>query len=952
MLASKFDSKQTEHDARQYWPEQNFAPSGQGTPYCIMLPPPNVTGTLHMGHGFQHTLMDALIRYHRMLGDDTLWQPGTDHAGIATQMVVEKQLARDGLDRKTMGREAFEQRVWAWKETSGNTIVNQMKKLGTTCDWSRLRFTMDEGLSKAVTTAFVKLYEDGLIYRGTRLVNWDPVLQTALSDLEVLSEEEQGSMWHLKYPLASGWSGDATPSPSVPIPAGERDDNSLPPLGGRVGDEGATVPLCLIVATTRPETMLGDVAVAVNPEDERYKHLIGQKILLPLVNREIPIIADEYVDPAFGTGCVKMTPAHDFNDFEVCKRHEIAGINIFTKEAKLNDVVPEAYRGLTREVARKRIVQDLTELGLVEKIEPHKLQVPRSERSGAIVEPYLTEQWYVRMESLAKPALDVVEKNEIEFIPETWRNTYRQWLTNIQDWCISRQLWWGHRVPAWYDEAGNIYVAHTEQEAIEKAGGKKLHQDDDVLDTWFSSALWPFSTLGWPEKTPEFEKFYPTNVLVTGFDIIFFWVARMIMFGLYFTGKIPFKQVLFTGLIRDQDGQKMSKSKGNVLDPIDLIEGISLDDLLQKRTFGLMMESQAKTVEKATRKQFPEGIPAFGEDALRFTYCALATHGRDVRFDLERVEGARNFCNKLWNATRFIQMQLEKCDVTQLPQGFPTLDSLELPEQWIVSKLNNVIEVAHKYFTEFRFDLLAQTLYEFAWYEFCDWYIEFAKIRLNEKVDQAILQVLVNTLETILRLLHPIIPFITEDLWQHAIKPVLNLQGKTLMLEAYPRTCGEGSQIIPTAVAIIDQVKDIILGIRQVRNFYKIEPKKALPLVYVQDPLSATAEVFKHADLLMLIQQLAKVDELKLAANDQTFDETFGASTAIGSLRAFVSLQGLVDFEAEEKAKKEKALKEKTKLEAEKANLETRLQNADKVPEAVAQKWRERLKEIEASLGL
>ncbi len=900
MLDKQFNLVQTRINATQYWSDKDFAPHGNGAPFCIMLPPPNVTGTLHMGHGFQHTLMDALIRYHRMLGDKTLWQPGTDHAGIATQIVVERQLTKAGLERKSIGRENFEQRVWQWKEQSGNTIIQQMKKLGTTCDWSRLRFTMDEGLSKAVATAFVKLYDEGLIYRGTRLVNWDPVLQTALSDLEVLSEEEKGSLWHIRYPIV-----DVTFSLKY-----------------------------LTVATTRPETLLGDVAIAVNPEDERYQHLIGKKVHLPLTSREIAIIVDEYVDPAFGTGCVKITPAHDFNDFEVGKRHQLPSINIFTKDAKLNDQVPEAYRDLTREAARKKIVEDLAAQGLIEKIEPHTLQVPRSEKSGAVVEPYLTEQWYVQMEPLAKPALEAVEAGKIQFVPENWINTYRQWLTNIQDWCISRQLWWGHRIPAWYDEEGKVYVAHDEKEAQAKAGTKKLHQDEDVLDTWFSSALWPFSTLGWPGETEALKDFYPTNVLVTGFDIIFFWVARMIMFGLYFTKQIPFKQVLFTGLIRDHDGQKMSKSKGNVLDPIDLIDGISLEDLIKKRTSGLMLESQAKTIESATRRQFPQGISAFGEDALRFTYCALATHGRDVRFDLARIEGYRNFCNKIWNATRFIQMQLENAGLTHLPQGFPSFSTCEPFEQYILKKLNETIMQTKKHYEAYRFDLLAQTLYEFVWYEFCDWYIEFSKSHSTEQT----LRILVNVLEYILRLLHPLIPFITEDLWQNALKPILRLQGKALMLTSYPEEIYvEGSD----RTSLAEANKIISSEARNLRkNFPLVEGDLLL-----KDPAQELKDSLDIPSLKEFAKKLSKVSNIKVAEAHQDFSVGYAIS-ATASATFIMKLAFDENFEAEKKARKEKEQKEKLKLEAEKINLETRLAKADKVPKEVVEKWQVRVKEI------
>ncbi|HSC08049.1 MAG TPA: valine--tRNA ligase, partial [Steroidobacteraceae bacterium] len=738
-----------------------FKPSGHGPPFSIVIPPPNVTGTLHMGHAFQHTLMDALTRFHRMEGDNTLWQPGTDHAGIATQMVVARQLDAEGTSRTQVGREDFIARVWQWKAQSGDIISRQMRRLGVSVDWSRDRFTMDPGLSAAVTEVFVRLHEKGLIYRGKRLVNWDPVLHTALSDLEVLSEPEAGHLWHLRYPLADG--------------------------NGH-----------LVVATTRPETMLGDTAVAVHPEDERYRHLVGRQVRLPITNRLVPIIADAYVDPQFGSGCVKITPGHDFNDYEIGKRHGLPLLNIFDRDAQIvsdtaaaSAAIPQSLQGLDRFVARERVVALLTEQGLIEKIDAHTLPVPRGDRSDAVLEPWLTDQWYVSIAPLAEAAIHAVADARVRFVPDSWEKTYSQWMSNIQDWCISRQLWWGHRIPAWYDDQGNIHVARNREEALAQARTARgrevaLTQDEDVLDTWFSSALWPFSTLGWPEQTPELKTFYPTSVLVTGFDIIFFWVARMIMMGLEFAGDVPFRDVYITGLIRDEHGDKMSKSKGNILDPIDLVDGIDLEALVAKRTSGLMQPHMRATIEKNTRRQFPQGIPSYGTDAVRFTFAALATLGRDIRFDLGRVEGYRNFCNKIWNAARYVVMATKGKDAAaDQPCEYTAAD------RWIRARLHHAIVAYRNAFAAYRFDLAASAVYEFTWYEFCDWYLELSKPVLQEPnatdaQRRGTRRTLLDVFEALLRLLHPLMPFITEEIWLK-VAPLAGREGDTIMLQPFPR---------------------------------------------------------------------------------------------------------------------------------------------------------------------
>ncbi len=882
-----------------------FAPKQQGHPYCIMLPPPNVTGSLHMGHGFQHTLMDILIRYHRMQGENTLWQPGTDHAGIATQMVVERKLFQEGKTRHDLGREAFVKKVWEWKEESGDTITRQTRRLGTSMDWSRERFTLDEPLSHAVREVFIQLYEEGLIYRGTRLVNWDPKLLTAISDLEVISQEEEGKLWHIRYPLADH-SGHIT------------------------------------VATTRPETLLGDVAVAVHPDDERYQHLIGKQVELPLTGRTIPIIADDFVEKEFGSGCVKITPAHDFNDYAMGQRHELTPITIFTPDARINDNAPKAYQGLDRFVAREKILNDLEAANLIEKIDKHILKVPRGEKSDAVIEPYLTQQWFMKMKPLAEPAIRAVEENKIRFIPENWSKTYFQWLNNIEDWCISRQLWWGHRIPVWYDADGNTFVGHDESDVRKRYqldAALPLHQETDVLDTWFSSALWPFSTLGWPEKTPELSTFYPTSVLVTGFDIIFFWVARMIMMGLKFLGDVPFKEVFITGLIRDAQGQKMSKSKGNVLDPLDLIDGIELDKLIQKRTYGLMQPGMAQKIEKATRAEYPEGIAAYGTDALRFTFCALASYGREIRFDLGRLEGYRNFCNKLWNAARYVMMNTEG----------KTIDAegeLSLPDRWILSHLQTTIATAHEALANYRFDLFAQTLYEFIWNEFCDWYLELSKPILTSS-DSTEAQLcgtrwtLVTVLENVLRLLHPIMPFVTEEIWQR-IAPLANISAKTIMLQPYPRFDKSLKQ--PEIEAELIWLKNIVIAIRTLRSEMNISPAKQLTVLLNKGTPLDQQRFAKHRFLILTLAKLADATWLVPPAIAPE-----SATAMVGELEMLIPMAGLID-KAEES---ERLSREIAKLAKEADRAESKLQNpqfVDRAPNEVVEKERMRLADLQNTL--
>ncbi|MBF8163270.1 valine--tRNA ligase [Ectopseudomonas hydrolytica] len=916
----------------QTWEQNNyFAPQGSGEPYTIMIPPPNVTGSLHMGHGFNNAIMDALIRFRRMQGRNTLWQPGTDHAGIATQMVVERQLAAQGIGRHDLGREKFLEKVWEWKNQSGGTITRQIRRLGSSVDWSRERFTMDDGLSEAVKEAFVRLHEDGLIYRGKRLVNWDTKFHTAISDLEVENHDEKGSLWNLRYPLADG-------------------------------KKTADGKDYLIVATTRPETMLGDSAVAVHPEDERYKALIGSFVELPLVGRRIPIVADDYCDPEFGTGCVKITPAHDFNDYEVGKRHNLPLINIFDADAavlaraqvfnldgsvnsEVDGSLPAEYAGLDRFEARKRIVAAFEAAGLLEKIEDHALKVPKGDRSGTVIEPWLTDQWYVSTKPLAEKAIAVVESGEIQFVPKQYENMYFSWMRDIQDWCISRQLWWGHRIPAWYDEAGNVYVGRDEAEVRAKHNleGVVLRQDDDVLDTWFSSGLWTFSTLGWPEQTDFLKTFHPTDVLVTGFDIIFFWVARMIMLSTHLTGQIPFKTVYVHGLVRDGQGQKMSKSKGNVLDPLDIVDGITLDELLEKRTSGMMQPKLAEKIAKQTRAEFPEGIASYGTDALRFTFCSLATTGRDVKFDMGRVEGYRNFCNKLWNATNFVLENTEgkDCGVNGEPVELSAVD------RWIISALQRCEQDVTRHLDAFRFDLATQALYEFVWDEYCAWYLELVKPVLWDETASAERQrgtrrTLVRVLEVILRLAHPFMPFITEEIWQR-IKALAGKDGATLMLQPWPVAAEE--RIDAAAEADIEWVKQLMLGVRQIRGEMKISMAKRIDIIVAN---ASDSDLRRLADFEPLLSKLAKLESVRVLGAGE--EAPMSATALVGEMQVLVPMAGLIDKDAE----LARLDKEVARLQGEVQRVGGKLANEGfvaKAPAEVLDKERAKLAEAEQALS-
>ena len=902
-MKKNYEPKGIEKKIYENWESSGYfiaSPDEKKKPFCIMIPPPNVTGTLHMGHGFQNTLMDALIRHKRMSGFDVLWQVGVDHAGIATQMVVERQLESEGKDKESIGRDAFEKRVWEWKEKSGGTITQQLRRLGASVDWSREAFTMNEDLSEAVKEVFVSLYDEGLIYRGERLVNWDVVLQTALSDLEVSAEEESGSLWYFDYPIENG--------------------NAI------------------TVATTRPETMLGDTAVAVNPNDERFKGLIGKFVKLPITNRKIPIIKDSYVDEEFGTGCVKITPAHDFNDFEIGKRHDLEFINILNLDGTLNQSVPENFRGLTTAKAREKVLKEMDSLGLLNKVEPHKIQIPKSQRSDSILEPLMTKQWFVDVEMISKEAIRVVKENETEFIPKNWENTYFSWMDNIQDWCISRQLWWGHRIPAWFDEEENVYVGKSEDEVRKKYDLKdiELQQDSDVLDTWFSSALWTFSTLGWPKKKNLLSRYHPTSVLVTGFDIIFFWVARMIMMTTHFISEVPFKKILIHGLIKDSEGVKMSKSKGNTLDPLDIIDGINLTDLSKKRTEGLMQPQMKDKIEKQTKKDFPDGIHAYGTDALRLTFCSLATGGRDINFDMKRVEGYRNFCNKLWNASRFIEMQIENSGVSEKPHD-------DLIEKWINYKFNLTVKKVNDAFESFRFDLATKAIYEFIWYEFCDWYVELSKIQLSkENIDKSqIVKSMVNLLEKTLRLAHPIMPFITEEIWLH-FKPFHQYPDESIMISETPRYKEELSD---EEYQSVEWLKEIVSGIRNIRGEMLIKPSMKIKGFYQGGNKS---DKKRSNELTNLIKESAGLESLDWINSNNELPPS--ATVVVQDLKILIPLEGLIDPIEESK----RLTKKIEKISQEHKMLSLKLNNKkfiDKAPKDLVKDQQDRFDLISKELN-
>ena len=902
-MKKNYEPKGIEKKIYDNWESSGFftaMPDEKKEPFCIMIPPPNVTGTLHMGHGFQNTLMDALIRYKRMSGFDVLWQVGVDHAGIATQMVVERQLESEGQTKESIGRDAFEKRVWEWKEKSGGTITQQLRRLGASVDWSREAFTMSEDLSLAVKEVFISLFDEGLIYRGERLVNWDVVLQTALSDLEVTSEEETGSLWYFDYPVENGSS--------------------------------------ITVATTRPETMLGDSAVAVNPEDERFKELIGQFVIMPITERKIPIIEDSYVDSDFGTGCVKITPAHDFNDFEIGKRHGLEVINILNLDGTLNEFVPKKYRGLTTTEARKEVLNEMESLGHLNKVEQHKIQIPKSQRSDSVLEPIITNQWFVDVKKMSKEAIRVVQENETAFIPKNWENTYFDWMNKIQDWCISRQLWWGHRIPAWFDKEENVYVGKTEDEVRKKYDLKdiELHQDEDVLDTWFSSALWTFSTLGWPKKENLLSRYHPTSVLVTGFDIIFFWVARMIMMTTHFISEVPFRKILIHGLIKDSEGIKMSKSKGNTLDPLDIIDGINLSDLSTKRTEGLMQPQMKERIKKQTKKDFPEGINAYGTDALRLTFCSLATGGRDINFDMKRVEGYRNFCNKLWNASRFIEMQIESYGVSE------ELNE-DLTEKWINYKFNLTVKKVNDAFDSFRFDLATKAIYEFIWYEFCDWYIELSKIKLSKENEDnsQIVKSMVNLLEETLRLAHPIMPFITEEIWMQ-FKPFHQNLEESIMIAEAPK---HKKNLSDEEYQAIEWLKEIVSGIRNIRGEMLIKPSVMIKAFYEG---GNKTDKKRSADLTGLIKEIAGLESLEWMKEGEELPPS--AVVVLENLKILIPLEGLIDPKEESQRLRKKI----DKASKEHKMLSSKLENkkfTDNAPKELVQEQQERFELISKELS-